>query len=790
MAQGPRPITASCTSSDPDTCPPVDSADGCATAEVGASGEVGVGDRCYPCLRPSILSEESAVKSVSPGPTLLVTKPKAGFRARAASRLPKVDGQSGPERAVRMSCQLSRSASRGILRTTEELRSVWSDNETSIDLLGFQHLKGAVCAIVKNGSLLPATVGIYGDWGSGKSSLIQMVQEEFEKEEGILVLPFNGWLFEGYEDAKTALTGTVLEELLSHRKFLAKADDAVKRFGRRLLQRANLLKVASALGKFALAAKTAGIGPLLLGLSGSKDVVEVGKELLEEGKEVEPGNLVEFIKEKNKGEELEEGEYSIRKSVREFRKDFDELLRRSRIETLVIVIDDLDRCLPDSIIETLEAIKLFLFVKRTAFIIGADEELVRYAVRKRFPEFPGDRREVGTAYLEKLIQFPIRVPPLGRSEVEAYISLLFASISGMSEDRLSIAREFVTKGTPGDLISPSFNLTVAQKAFPDLDPALVERLALAQRISPILGTGMNGNPRQCKRFLNTLLMRLDMGKSRGVALSQRVLAKLMLLEYFKPEMFKQLAGAQAAQSGKPQELARLERIVLGKAAEAVVVLESEPKTTDSTPDGKPRKAQVRKDSSAELDLPADFHLWLTDPWTHDWLASEPALANTDLRVYFFFSRDVLGVLGSIIQRLSAPAQQIVQKLLSESEAVRGNAIKDGERLSPAEAASIFEALASRAREEEDLSRDNSALSALLKWTGAHSELWSQLVALLTSLPRKGLPINTPTQLVLLSRNSEAEQAIKQLLDTWSKNTVNTGLAKSAQNALTRLMGKK
>jgi len=52
---------------------------------------------------------------------------------------------------------------------------MWSDNETAIDLLGFQYLTKAVCGIVKDEQLLlPATIGVYGDWGGGKSSLIQM----------------------------------------------------------------------------------------------------------------------------------------------------------------------------------------------------------------------------------------------------------------------------------------------------------------------------------------------------------------------------------------------------------------------------------------------------------------------------------------------------------------------------------------------------------------------------------------------------------------------------------------
>ena len=93
--------------------------------------------------------------------------------------------------------------------------------------------------------------------------------------------------------------------------------------------------------------------------------------------------------------EAPEGEENIRRSIRDFRRDFGDLLADSKIETLVVFIDDLDRCLPDTIIDTLEAIKLFLFVPGTAFVIGADERLVQYAVRQRFPELPGTETEVG-----------------------------------------------------------------------------------------------------------------------------------------------------------------------------------------------------------------------------------------------------------------------------------------------------------------------------------------------------------------------------------------------------------
>ena len=65
--------------------------------------------------------------------------------------------------------------------------------------------------------------------------------------------------------------------------------------------------------------------------------------------------------------------------IHHFRKEFSDLLDEAKIEQLVVLIDDLDRCLPATAIETLEAIRLFLFVPKTAFVIGADEGMIEYA---------------------------------------------------------------------------------------------------------------------------------------------------------------------------------------------------------------------------------------------------------------------------------------------------------------------------------------------------------------------------------------------------------------------------
>jgi hypothetical protein len=60
---------------------------------------------------------------------------------------------------------------------TVDNRHMWADNETRIDLLGFEFLVDELLLILRDPSLLPVTVGVAGDWGSGKSSLIGMAEE-------------------------------------------------------------------------------------------------------------------------------------------------------------------------------------------------------------------------------------------------------------------------------------------------------------------------------------------------------------------------------------------------------------------------------------------------------------------------------------------------------------------------------------------------------------------------------------------------------------------------------------
>ena len=98
-------------------------------------------------------------------------------------------------------------------------------------------------------------------------------------------------------------------------------------------------------------------------------------------------NLATFVGDSNDFVRQVE-EDSAPEQIHAFRKEFEELLERADIDRLVVLVDDLDRCLPEIAIETLEAIRLFLFVPRAAFVIAADEGMIEYAVRQHFPDLP------------------------------------------------------------------------------------------------------------------------------------------------------------------------------------------------------------------------------------------------------------------------------------------------------------------------------------------------------------------------------------------------------------------
>ncbi len=178
---------------------------------------------------------------------------------------------------------------------------------------------------------------------------------------------------------------------------------------------------------------------------------------------------------------------NVPEEVEAFRKAFDQLLRDAGIKQLVVLIDDLDRCLPDTAIETLEAIRLFVFTAQTAFVVAADEAMIEYAVRKHFPDLPDSTgpRDYARNYLEKLIQVPFRIPALGETETRIYVTLLLAGAEvGESDEEygklIAVAREKLKRPwTSGGLDAATVKSALGKQA-----EKANNALALSDQIGP------------------------------------------------------------------------------------------------------------------------------------------------------------------------------------------------------------------------------------------------------------------------------------------------------------------
>lgn len=292
------------------------------------------------------------------------------------------------------------------------------DNETRVDLLNNEAIAATIIKILRAQRSQPVTIGVHGVWGAGKSSVLEMIEAGLAKDGDVLCLKFNGWRFQGFEDAKIALIEGIATGLLEKRPALNKAMASVKA----LFKRIDWLKAAKHAGGLAFTAFTDIPTPdqIAVTTGGLRDILaDLAKLATKANIEAAIHGIEAVIKPPPEGKNVPE-------EVSEFRAAFDQLLKDAGAKQLIVLVDDLDRCLPDTAIETLEAIRLFVFTSGTAFVVAADEAMIEYSVRKHFPELPDTTgpRDYARNYLEKLIQIPFRIPALGETETRIYVTLL------------------------------------------------------------------------------------------------------------------------------------------------------------------------------------------------------------------------------------------------------------------------------------------------------------------------------------------------------------------------------
>ena len=378
---------------------------------------------------------------------------------------------------------------------------MWADNETERDFLNFSGVADTVAEIIVQAQGRPISIGVSGAWGIGKSSLIKLTQASLanrprkEREREFIFVEFNAWLYQGYDDARAALMDVIAGKLQAEAEKRETAVDKVAGILKRIRWLRGMKLVASDAAAVALGLPPVGLIGGMWGL-GKRALDGVDQAELNEARQT-AGEAAEAA-----GSLLApKADTSPPREIQALRDSFEEALEDLGV-TLVVLIDDLDRCLPSTTISTLEAIRLFLFLKHTAFVIAADNDMIKHAVRKHFEGVPDDL--LVTNYFDKLIQVPIRVPALGTQEVRAYMMLLFVENSSLDEDvkekiRMGVCQQ-LRLTWQGKRVDRAFVQSLHEK-FPD---ELVGKLDTADRLAPLMTTasGIVGNPRLIKRFLN------------------------------------------------------------------------------------------------------------------------------------------------------------------------------------------------------------------------------------------------------------------------------------------------
>lgn len=230
------------------------------------------------------------------------------------------------------------------------------------------------------------TIGLNGEWGAGKSSILEFIQSEIEsqtKNETTLniVFRFNPWLFTGQAD----LQKSFLTQLGIH---LRTVNPQLKKLGEDIVLISSIIEIANVLNPEVLSRKLIG--------SGTKIIQKLAKSI---------GN---------------------EPSLQNLKKRIDDVLESSSIKVFII-IDDIDRLIPNEIANIFRLVNLNANFKNTFFFLSYDKDVVSKALTS---EFHID----GEQFLEKIIQLDYSLPKLAPELIESLFIENFKKLAPKQED--------------------------------------------------------------------------------------------------------------------------------------------------------------------------------------------------------------------------------------------------------------------------------------------------------------------------------------------------------------------
>lgn len=513
---------------------------------------------------------------------------------------------------------------------------MWLDKESQIDLLAYSPFAELITNITANERLNPLTIGLFGRWGAGKSTLLKLVEKNIEErdetKEKFVCISLNSWVFEGYDDAKSAIMESLLRTLMDNQPAFEGLKDEI----RSLIGRINFMKLGATAIKHGMPLAMSAINPATATLTMAQYFSKAKRK-----------EILDDIKQVWSKKEVEEDKDTTVENIRLFRKEFSDLIDKSKIDNLIVMIDDLDRCTPERVIETLEAVKLFLSVPKTTFIIAIDNQVMKYSIENKYPKITEESEDFSDSYIEKIIQLPISIPELSETDIKNYLLLLICElflskgVPSTKENQLDILLAKV-KETNVFVNGIKIDLEFVRSAFKQYDYTILDEGTIDEfekmfdiigKTSDVIASILKGNPRQAKRFLNSFLIRKSLAEiyyKTDRTFDYAILAKLMTLEYIDMSRFKELYK-WAIENQKNPKIKELETIT--------------------------------NISRNDEELPEVYRKW-SDEKLVRWLKSDPIdIYEKDLLKYFYLTRESLDINVSISDSLGKAELTIFNKIL-------------------------------------------------------------------------------------------------------------------------------
>lgn len=618
--------------------------------------------------------------------------------------------------------------------------ALWSDNPASIDLLAFSPIAETVADALLDDQLDPVVLGVSGRWGSGKTTVLRLVQEELGKlddeDSKILVVSTDPWRYDPATGIKESLISEVLTALEGEVNGEVADGSTAKELFTRLVKRVDWAKAMS------LAAKSS----LLMQIPSISDITGLVKDPEVDAEEQARG-------------------------LEAFRDEFRQLMESPELEhvkRVVVLVDDLDRCLPPTVIETLEGIRLFLAVPKMSFVIAADEERVADAIRTRYenPEGTSERsanemeEEPARLYLHKIVHTTVPLPALSRFDTEAYLLLLQVSPK-------------VDESSLKTLVEQCDNLRKQSNDLSELDPMdgidLDSERAFAERLTPILYEKLRGNPRRIKRFLNDLRVRQSIATRRGINLQTEIVAKMMVLEQLLSEEFERLLGWLASgtlrtqmglleeAAGRPPSVDELAEVEQGEDEEGA--------TSSTAADGD----EAESSSATDQDFPESLLRWAK---------LTPSLRDEDLSGYLHLAASFAG--QTLLDKdLPERLRDIAASLLSASRADQHSVTDEDLRSLPIDDGKSL--LRHLGRMGRDRPADHlKAVEAILRISRQQATLEGECCDALGAIP--GDEVNPPTVLLF----EPEDRRVRPALEKWRSQATRIPTQRAIDKALSEM----